>query len=158
MLCYKTIDSAKDQETVIHFRRDSFIESFGSDEAFGRDEDYIVWLQRKIADFPEGFVMLWDKNKPVGQLELSIKIFDGKEIGYVHLFYLIPEKRGSGLGDELHRYAMQFFRQYGVSEYYLRVAPANKRACGFYQKKGMEKTADEMDGKVIRMRGYVSVI
>ncbi|MET1249970.1 hypothetical protein ABWW58_14415 [Sporolactobacillus sp. STCC-11] len=47
----------------------------------------------------------------IGQSELSIREYEGKGIGYVHLFYLIAEKRGNGLGHEIQQYAMRFFKK-----------------------------------------------
>src|SRR5699024_2097626 len=112
-------------------------------------------LDSKISQFPDGFVLLKENEIPIGQLELSIREFDGGEIGYVHLYYFIPEKRGTGLGKLLHDYAIQFFKNHGVDEYHLRVAPGNTTARKFYRKIGMTEIGPERDGKVIRMKGLV---
>jgi len=47
-------------------------------------------------------------NQPIGQLELSVRDYEGKDIGYVHLYYLVLEKRGLGMGKDLHDYALDF--------------------------------------------------
>lgn len=86
-------------------------------------------------------------------LELTVKEYEGKEIGYVNLYYLIPEKRGVGLGSHIHEYAIKFFKNNNLSEYHLRVSPTNKHAIAFYKKNGMELIQTEMDGKVLRMSG-----
>nr|WP_279326035.1 GNAT family protein [Bacillus sp. FJAT-47783] len=88
----------------------------------------------------------------IGQLELSIREYNDTNIGYVHLYYLIPEKRGKQIGNELHNYAMNFFQKQNVSEYHLRVSPQNIK---FYLKNGMQEVGLDLNGKAIRMKGFV---
>jgi ribosomal protein S18 acetylase RimI-like enzyme len=57
-------------------------------------------------------------------------------IGYVNLFYLIPEMRGSGAGAALHEYALTIFAKHGVERMQLSVSPTNLRAIAFYRKHG----------------------
>jgi ribosomal protein S18 acetylase RimI-like enzyme len=76
-------------------------------------------------------------------MELQIQEYNETEIGYVNLFYLIPEYRNKGLGKELIRYAERFFRQFNVSEYHLRVSPTNKRAIRLYNNYGLVKLREE---------------
>ncbi|MGP4074675.1 GNAT family N-acetyltransferase [Halobacillus sp. K22] len=149
---FEKINLSKHRETVIDFRKDSFKASFGDCSNFGEEEDYLRWLEAKMESFPEGFVLVKEDGKYIGQLELSIRVFEGKQIGYVHLYYLIPEKRGQGKGEKLDYYAVQFFKGHNVSEYHLRVAPANTSAREFYRKTGMEEIGPEAGGKVIRMK------
>ena len=113
------------------------------------------WLQQQSEKNPKGFVLVVDNKMPIGQLELTVKEYEGKEIGYVNLYYLIPEKRGMGLGSHLHEYAIRFFKNNNVSEYHLRVSPTNKTAIAFYKKNGMKQIKTEMDGKVLRMYGTI---
>ncbi|SFE29768.1 Ribosomal protein S18 acetylase RimI [Lentibacillus persicus] len=141
-------------EEVVKFRSDSFAVSFGNTFDFDKEE-YLNWLKEKIANYPEGFVLAKEDNKFVGQLELSIRKYEDKEIGYVHLYYITPEERGKGKGQELHDYAKQFFKSNNVSEYHLRVSPTNTSAVKFYRKIGMNEIGPEMNGKVIRMRAYL---
>lgn len=147
------IDINKHKAYVISFRRDSFIVSFGTDNDFGDENKYLNWLQQQSDKYPNGFVLVVDNGIPIGQLELTVKNYEGKEIGYVNLYYLIPEKRGMGLGSLLHAYAIKFFKNNKVSEYHLRVSPTNKHAIAFYKKNGMKMIQTEMDGKVLRMSG-----
>jgi len=100
-------------------------------------------------------MLLIENGVPVGQLELSIKKYEERDIGYINLYYLIPEKRGSGLGAQLHNYAMDYFKNNNVYEYHLRVSPTNEQAIAFYRKNGMKEFKSEMDGKVIRMVGSI---
>jgi ribosomal protein S18 acetylase RimI-like enzyme len=149
------IDISKHKEYVIPFRRDSFVVSFGTDKDFGDEKKYLDWLQQQSANTPKGFVLIVENDVPIGQLELTLKEYEGKEIGYVNLFYLIPEKRGMGLGSLLHDYAIKFFKNNNVSEYHLRVSPTNEHAIAFYTKIGMKHIKSEMGGKVLRMSGTI---
>ncbi|MFZ3579216.1 GNAT family N-acetyltransferase [Virgibacillus sp. DJP39] len=149
---FERIDIDKHRDEVVEFRKDSFRVSFGDTSDFGNEDDYLQWLEEKINDFPEGFVLVVDNEEYIGQLELTIREYQGKKIGYVNLYYLRPEKRGRGIGIELHNYAKQFFKTHKVSEYHLRVSPKNTSAIKFYRKIGMEEVGPEVEGKVIRMK------
>ena len=149
------IDIHKHRDIIIPFRRDSFIVSFGTDEGLGDENTYLDWIQQRSTIYPNGFVLVVEEGVPIGQLELNVKEYEGKEIGYVNLYYLVLEKRGVGLGSLLHAYAINFFKDHGVKEYHLRVSPTNEQAIAFYKKNGMQKLKEEMDGKVIRMAGKI---
>ncbi|QKE76107.1 GNAT family N-acetyltransferase (plasmid) [Arthrobacter citreus] len=149
------IDISIHKDYVIPFRRDSFIVSFGTDKDFGDENQYLNWLQQQSSQNPNGFVLVVENDIPIGQLELTVKEYDGKVIGYVNLYYLIPEKRGEGLGSLLHVYAINFFETNNVSEYHLRVSSTNKQAIAFYKKNRMKQIKTEMDGKVVRMAGKI---
>lgn len=151
---FKQIDIEKDQKDIVKFRTDSFRVSFGDDSNFDETE-YLAWLKEKIKAFPEGFVLVEKDGKHIGQLELSIREYEGKKIGYVHLYYLIPHMRGKEKGKALHHYARQFFEGHHVDEFHLRVAPSNASALAFYRKLGMKEAGLEVGGKVIRMIGYL---
>lgn len=153
MLRFKNIELEKHREEVVKFRKDSFIVSFGDSSDFGEKEDYLRWLEEKLGDYPEGFVLVEYDGEHIGQLELSIREYEGRNIGYINLYYLIPERRGNGIGQELHYYAKQFFKNNNVNEYHLRVSPTNTSAIKFYRKIGMKEVGPEVDGKVIRMKG-----
>jgi RimJ/RimL family protein N-acetyltransferase len=152
---FEEIDIKKHRDIVIKFRKDSFKVSFGNTSGFGEEEEYLRWLEEKKRKFPEGFVLVKEDGKYIGQLELTIREYEGNDIGYVNLYYLIPEMRGQGKGKELHHFAKQFFKNNNVSEYHLRVSPSNTTAIKFYREIGMEEVGPEVDGKVIRMKGYL---
>lgn len=155
MITFRTIDLKKDRTAIINFRKDSFIVSFGNLVGF-HEGFYLAYVLEKIEQYPEGFVMAELDGKAVGQLELSVREYQGRKIGYVHLFYLVPEQRGLGNGNELFIYAIEFFKKRSLNEYHLRVAPQNHRARRFYEKHGMEQIGPELDGKVIRMQGFIT--
>lgn len=148
------IDVVKHRDIIVNFRKDSFFISFGNAQNFDQ-ADYLDWVKEKTKEFPKGFVLVEEKGKFIGQLELSIREYEGQKIGYVHLYYLIPEMRGKGKGAKLHEFAKQFFFNNNVKEYHLRVSPSNSSAIQFYKKIGMEEIGPEVKGRVIRMRGYL---
>lgn len=154
MLRFEKINLKTHRDIVITFRKDSFLVSFGEVSNF-QEEDYLHWLEEKMKNDPDGLVLVEENGEYIGQLELTIREYQGKTIGYVNLYYLTPEKRGNGKGKELHNYAKQFFKNNKVSEFHLRVSPSNTAAIKFYQKIGMEEVGPEGDGKVIRMKGYL---
>ncbi|MFB5664240.1 GNAT family N-acetyltransferase [Alteribacillus sp. HJP-4] len=154
-MIFEEIDIKKHRDTVVQFRKDSFYVSFGDAMEFGEEEEYLSWLDEKIRDFPEGFVLAKEDGNYIGQLELTIREYEGNKIGYVNLYYLTPEMRGQGKGKALHHYAKQFFKNNEVSEYHLRVSPSNNNAIKFYRTIGMDEVGTEVDGKVIRMKGYL---
>lgn len=155
MLDFKTINLSKHRDVAIQFRKDSFLVSFGDLTEFGDENEYIKRLEEKINEFPNGFVMVEKDGEWIGQLELSVKEYEGRKIGYVNLYYLVPAFRGNGLGKELHQYASNFFTANHLNEFHLRVSPSNSAALKFYRKLGMEKVGTELDGKVMRMRGFL---
>ena len=149
------IDIDKHRDYILPFRKDSFMVSFGTDEGLGDGQHYLNWIHQHVQNNPKGFVLVMDNAVPIGQLELTVKEYKGKEIGYVNLYYLVPEKRGMGLGSRLHAYAIEYFKACGLSEYHLRVSPTNTHALTFYKKNGMKSIDVEFDGKVIRMAGSI---
>ncbi|MCM3118001.1 GNAT family N-acetyltransferase [Neobacillus sp. MER 74] len=152
-LNFRTIDIEKDKDMIIKFRKDSYVVSFGTEEGFGDEIAYINRIRERVNKFPNGQVIIEEDNKPIGQMELQIQEFSGNEIGYVNLFYLIPEYRSKGLGKELICYAENFFRKSNVSEYHLRVSPDNQRAIRLYTKSGMVMVCEEDEEYLVwRMR------
>lgn len=142
-LIFRTIDTDKDKDIIIKFRKDSFVVSFGSEDGFGDENTYLKRMKERVRKFPDGHVIIEKDQEPIGQMELQIREYEGTEIGYVNLFYLIPEYRSKGLGKELVRYAENFFRQFNVSEYHLRVSSDNQRAIRLYSNSGMMKIREE---------------
>ncbi|MGE6298363.1 GNAT family N-acetyltransferase [Guptibacillus hwajinpoensis] len=155
MLNYKPINITKHRKEVIKFRKDSFLVSFGDLTNFGDENVYLNWLENKVNEFPGGFVMIEKDAEFIGQLELTVREYEGRKIGYVNLYYLVPESRGIGIGKELHKYASNYFADQNLKEFHLRVSPSNPSALRFYHKLGMEEMGLELDETVIRMRGFI---
>lgn len=123
----------------IKFRADAFVSSFGTDQLFFEEDGlgdarYLDWLRSRNPD-RYGIFHIWQKEKIIGQLELGESKTSG-DAGYVHLFYLIPESRGKGYSEYLHKFAMNFLKSLGFNKALLRVSPTNLRAVHFYLKNG----------------------
>ena len=133
-LSFRTIDLERDAQTAVTFRRDSYLCSFATDEAFAA-EAYLSWLRERISRQPTGHVHVWSGQQIVGQLEMIVQATSPPS-GYVNLFYLAPAWRGCGLGAALHRHALEFMRSGGAALVRLSVSPTNARALAYYRKYG----------------------
>ena len=137
-LTFRSIDLESHAQRCVEFRRDSYLCSFEVDgfleEAGPNGERYLQNLPARIAKFPDGYVHIWDGGEIVGQMEMQI--LEEPRRGYVNLFYLIEEVRGTGAAEQLQDYAMDFCRRHGVTEVQLSVSPTNVRAIAYYTKHG----------------------
>lgn len=150
---FRTIDPILDREMIIAFRKDSYVVSFGDSSGFGDEDDYVTRISERVLRFPEGQVIVEEDGLAIGQLELQIVRYEGREIGYANLFYLVTDYRGKGRGSELISYAESFFRKQGVKEYQLKVSLDNHRAISLYERSGMHKLqVERLQNSVWRMR------
>lgn len=94
---FRAIDIEKDKDMMIQFRKDAFVVSFGTEEGFD-ETGYLKRMRERVNKFPDGQVIIDVEHRPIGQMELHITEYGGIKIGYVNLYYLIPEYRGKGLG------------------------------------------------------------
>ena len=139
---FREIDIAGDWDTLVVFHRDVFTISYGSDREFS-ETTYREILRVRLRDFPRGQMLVLDGDAAAGQIEIWARVYEGRRIGYVSLFYLRPPWRGRGLGMELLNYAETFFAEMGLVEYHLRVSSANERAMRFYERAGFRRIAQE---------------
>jgi len=136
------IDLARDSATCIDFRRDSYFESFGTREGMesemGADGGlYLDQLRARIAEVPEGNCHLWHGDRIIGQTEMRTS--EDPRLGYVNLFYLVPEWRHRGLGRVLHDHAIAVFAARGKRGVRLSVSHTNARAIAFYKRLGWRR-------------------
>lgn len=132
---FAPIDLERDFDVCVRFRRDSFVCSFGHDREFEEDGGaprYLEWLRAHSTAFPAGIVHAFRGDAIIGQIEMQIR---GNE-ARVNLFYLAPEWRGTGAGDDLHAYVVEQLQQHGVDDVSLVVSPTNARALRYYAKHG----------------------
>jgi len=136
------IDLERDAATCIAFRRDSFHASFGThegcDDEMGADGSlYLAKLRARMAQVPEGNCHVWHGDRIVGQTEM--RFADDPGVGYVNLFYLLPEWRHRGLGRLLHDHAVAVFAARGCRAIRLSVSRSNERALAFYRRLGWKR-------------------
>jgi ribosomal protein S18 acetylase RimI-like enzyme len=137
---FKPIQLDLHKAVCIKFREDSFVVSFGDAQKFyGSDgkgaEQYLDWLNSKLEKDPESAVHYWVDNQIIGQIEFGF-VKNDPSCGYINLYYLIPTARGIGLGSDLDKYAVDFFRKRKVRKLRLSVSPNNFLAMAFYKKMG----------------------
>jgi len=124
-----------DGQVCVRFRLDAFICSFDQDGLYEQAGPngivYLEKLRQRQAKFPDGYVHVWQGGKIIGQMEMQI--VEEPPIGYVNLFYLVPEMRSSVVAHALHAYAMAFCAGQHVQPARLSVSPTNQRAISFYQ-------------------------
>lgn len=141
-LMFKPADLTNHLDLCIRFSMDASLCSFGSVDRFleraGEGSSrYIDWLRRMTNELPGSVVHVWQGERVVGQIEMS-RLADHPEVGYVHLFYLVPELRGRGLGTHLEEYAWTFLGALGCQSLRLSVHPSNTPAWRFYQRRGWQ--------------------
>lgn len=149
-LIYRTLDPLRDAELAIRHQIDACIATFGNDSRFPGAERYLRWLEAKVEEFPDGFLLAYRDDHCVGQLELEVPY--GRSSGYVNLFYVTPEFRGIGFGRLLHQRAESYFRSWEASSIRLHVSPANLPAMRFYGRMGYQRTFSDSDGRLWEMR------
>ncbi|BAY35046.1 hypothetical protein NIES2107_69570 (plasmid) [Nostoc carneum NIES-2107] len=137
---FKPINLERDQDLCVHFRADSFICSFGSAARFYKEdgsgsEQYLRWLRQRMTEIPNSCVHVWKQEQIIGQIEM-MRCRHDSSVGYVNLFYLTPEFRGQGFGQQLDQHAANFFQHLGCHSARLNVSPTNRVAIRFYLKHG----------------------
>ena len=128
------------KDTCITCREDSFVVSFGDAKKFHEEdgkggERYIEWLKGKISIDALTVVHIWQENEIIGQIEMGGP-FKDPLCGYINLYYLIPSKRGAGLGKTLDQHAMNYFKNKHMERVQLSVSPTNFQAVSYYKKMG----------------------
>ena len=143
VVSYRTIDLSVDAERAVAHHRDACICSFGDEARFQGRKRYLRWLESKLEEFPDGFLMAFVGERCVGQLELEVPY--GLSSGYANLFYVTESFRGMGFGRALHERAVQYFKSWEANEIVLHCSPTNLRALAFYRSLGY-RTSDRGAG------------
>ena len=153
-LSFRPIDLDAHLDVCLHFRIDTFVCVYGSGDRFlqlnGGAEGYVQWLRDKHAQLPGCLVHVWHDEQIVGQIEMG-RLKNDASIGYVNLFYLIPEKRGQGLGALLEAYAWAFLSGLGCHSLRLSASPDNRSAWRFYQRSGWQDLGLREDVPDVRL-------
>ena len=142
-LNYTPVNLTQELDTCLKFRKSAWDVSFGSSDDFS-EEDTINWFNKLAVKSPSGFFLVRYKEEIIGQVELKFSGGSPNEpnIGYVYLFYLIPEYRGSGVGQRIHDYTLDLLVKNGCQGAMLRYIPGNARAEKFYLRNGWFKSGD----------------
>ncbi|EAT12705.1 GNAT family N-acetyltransferase [Bermanella marisrubri] len=140
-LQFKPVDFDRHEQLCLQFRKDAHLASYGS-LAYFNEEEMLNWFRYLIQENPEGFKHVWLKGQIIGQIEYKAIIEEANEnnqansYSYINLFYLKPEYRNLGLGQQLHDFVVKQCQLAGSREIFLRYIPGNKQAKAFYRKNG----------------------
>jgi len=88
---------------------------------------------------PDGFV----------QLRLRNSHYTGEPDAYVEELYVVPERRGEGLGRALLEAVMEAARERGATHIDLTTSEADTEALGLYQSAGFTNREGRPDGPVM---------
>ncbi len=140
-LRFVPIDLELHAELCVRFRRDTFVCSFGGTERFDREygadgAGYLTWVADRLSKFPLGMLHVWRGSDIIGQIEMRPR--GDPPVGYVHLFYLVPEARGTSVGASMHDHVTSLFDALGIRKLRLSVSPTNARAIAYFEKHGWE--------------------
>jgi ribosomal protein S18 acetylase RimI-like enzyme len=151
------IDLGRHAQACIDFRRDSYHASFGTHEGcdaeMGADGAiYLEKLARRMAQVPEGNSHVWHGDRIIGQTEM--RLADEPNMGYVNLFYLVPDWRRHGLGWRLHEHALDVFRDRGMRAVRLSVSRTNAPALAFYRRVGWRRVGFRPHKEAVDLMEY----
>jgi len=153
---FRPIDPHAHAELCVRFREDTAHCAYGSTITFhGNDGNgaarYLDWLRERLHKLPGSAVFLHDGEQVIGQIEMSLLESAEGPQGYVHLFYLVPERRGEGLGRVLESYARSFLQRLGCRTLRLSVSPANQAAWRFYRSSGWRDLGPRNDAPALHL-------
>lgn len=100
--------------------------------------EYLRWLYRRD---PDGFLVAWLEEKPVGFIATDAHWVDyhGDRIGEIHELAVDGQAQGRGIGKALCLAGLEALRSRGHRRFGLWVGEGNTRAQGLYGKLGFRK-------------------
>ncbi|MCS0342394.1 GNAT family N-acetyltransferase [Vibrio diabolicus] len=127
-----------DFELCVAARKDAYFCSFGHYDGF---DDFISGYRERVLDrlATSGwfYIHIFVDGQFAGQLEFR-SFSPEPETGYVHLIYLQPNFRGSGLAPKVQDYIVSTLSKAGCVRAVLSVSRTNHRALTFYKRHGWE--------------------
>ncbi len=122
-----------DFELCVAARKDAYFCSFGHYDGF---DDFISGYRERVLDrlATSGwfYIHIFVDGQFAGQLEFR-SFSPEPETGYVHLIYLQPNFRGSGLAPKVQDYIVSTLSKAGCVRAVLSVSRTNHRALTFYK-------------------------
>ena len=117
------------------------------DDSYCKIAAYFSWLWKGD---PEGFLVVFEGNKPVGLLGMHTNWREGKEyLAEIHELVVDPQFQGRGVGKKLIEEAIQIALSRGRKKIELWVGEKNRKAQEFYLHNGFQEK--EQRGIWIRM-------
>ena len=146
-LWYRPIDWDSERDIYINARREAWTSTHGEEVPFD-GEGFCKDAERDLSRTPWGVTLAFAGDALAGVLELDPSRYAADKAGYIPFCYIVPERRGLGLGVQLIGQAVALCRPMGRDKLRLRCAPYNDRAQRFYQKYGFSKIGDEENSRV----------
>ncbi len=150
-IAIRAFEWTTDIESVCLWQRDTYTLNFPSFQftpefalAFRHD------LRRATLDEHHGLFVLDDGPSGGGTcgflwLVICLNSWTNERYGYINNIYLLPEKRGQHLGEELLAHAENWFKNRRVSKLRLTVTASNSAACHLYERVGYHIERHEME-------------
>lgn len=139
-----------DRELVSRFLVDA--KELGGNTHEDPQKDCDAYMERVAATQKRdrGFAaMMLDYGEVIGFVH-CFPVETKPEVGFLTFDYLVPERRGKGLGAYLMDYAVKTLKAQGCSRIALEVSKTNATACAFYRKHGFEAVKER--GGILLMR------
>lgn len=146
-LWYSPLDPGRDWNLYLEARREAWISTHGPDIPFD-GESFLQNARANLSRTPWGVTLAFAGDELAGILELDPDRYKADNAGYIPFCYIVPQRRGQGLGVQLIGQAVAVYRPMGRDRLRLRCAPHNDRAQRFYQKYGFTKIGDEENSRV----------
>ena len=144
--CY---DPASDPSWYKKCYADAWKFARGSIAGYDENTYYRRALEHFKAD-PRSVLKIFDKDVPVGLIDMDPLRGADEDYGWISLIYLIPEYRFNGYGIQLLSRAIFYYRALGRSALRLTVNKNNTAALSFYKKHGFAAVkSSERDGIIL---------
>ena len=136
-----SLDEPENRNRYLTYRQDAWGEIHGSLAGF--TDEYVTLAEQNAAAHPLALVEpILNDGTPIGLLELDLDHGADSGAGHITLFYIAPPFRGRGFGPQLIGHAVSVYRPLGRDRLTLHVAEINKKAIGFYERFGFQKTGE----------------
>ena len=146
-LCFRPAHWPEEEALYLQARQEAWLSTHGPDIPF-QGEGFLQDARLHLSHSPWGVTVATADEKVAGILQLDTQRYSQDKAGYIPFFYLMPERRGQGLGVQLIGQAVSFFRPLGRDKLRLRCAPYNTHAKRFYEKYGFVKIGEEQGSRV----------
>ena len=146
-LWYRPLDRETEEGLYLEARREAWTSTHGPDVPFD-GEGFLRDARLHLDQSPWGVTVAMAGDEIAGLIQLDAQRYSQDNAGYIPFFYLMPERRGQGLGVQLIGHAVSRFRPMGRDRLRLRCAPYNTTAKCFYEKYGFVKIGEEQGSRV----------
>ena len=146
-LWFRPIDWERERTLYLEARREAWLSTHGVDIPFD-GEGFLRDAERHLSQTPWGVALAFAGDRFTGVLQLDQVRYAEDGAGYIPFCYIVPERRGQGLGVQLIGQAVSIFRPMGRDRLRLRCAPYNQRARQFYKTHGFSKIGEEENSRV----------